>query len=145
MSNKQRDIELLKFMHENAEMGKNTLAQINDIVTESAFREVLQKQLLEYKNVYDHTERKLNALGEDARDINGMLKTSAYLMINMKTMMDKTPSHVSEMIIQGGTMGIIQITKKLKEYIDCCDDVKNIAYKLMWIEEKNIQEMKHFL
>ena len=42
-------------------------------------------------------------------------------------------------------MGIIDIVKKLKEYVDCDDDIKNIGYKLLYVEQKSIDEMKHFL
>lgn len=141
----ERNVELLKFMYQNAEMGVNTLSQLNEIAEDTQLRKVIQKQLLEYKSVFDQCKRKLDQNDEEAKSINGMLKTSAHVMINMKTMMDKSPEHIAEMIIQGGIMGIINITKKLKEYVDCNDDIKNIGYKLMWIEQKNTEEMKHFL
>lgn len=37
-------------------------------------------------------------------------------MINLNTLVNKTSSHISEMLIQGSTMGIIDITKRIKEY-----------------------------
>lgn len=139
------DVELLKYMHQNAEMGKNTLTQISEIVAEQPFKDVVDKQLSEYENVYNQTSQKLAEMDCEPKSISGMAKISTQMMINLKTMMDKSPERVAEMIIQGGTMGIIDITKKLKEYKECSDDVKNIGFRLMWIEQKNTEEMKHFL
>lgn len=38
------------------------------------------------------------------------------MSISMKTLTDKTPSHISEMLIQGSMMGIIDATKNIKKY-----------------------------
>ena len=72
-------------------------------------------------------------------------KLMSKMMINAKTLLDKSNERAAEMIIQGSTMGIIDIVKKLKEYVDCDDDIKNIGYKLLYVEQKSIDEMKHFL
>lgn len=46
-----------------------------------------------------------------------------YLMINMQTITDKTPWHISEMLIIGSNKGIIDAIKKLKKYKDAEQDI----------------------
>ena len=67
------------------------------------------------------------------------------MMINMKTLLDNSPSHISEMLIQGGTMRIIDITKKIKEYPNADKEILNLADRLLKFEQKNIEESKKYL
>lgn len=66
--------------------------------------------------IYDTTDEKIKELNEEIKDINVFSKASTYVMINLNTLVKKTSSHISEMLIQGSTMGIIDITKRIKEY-----------------------------
>lgn len=137
--------EFLTFINKNAEMGVTTLTQLNDAVGQSGVRKIFERQLLEYKSVFDQSQRMLQSLGTDFKGLGTMAKISSYVMINVKTLMDKSEQNVASMIMQGSTRGIIEITKNLKKFVDCRDDIKNLAYKLLWTEQKNFDEMKHFL
>lgn len=139
-----RNAELLAYLHNNAEMGKDNLLELNSIVKDPEIRKVLEKQVLEFKSVYDQTDRRLHELELEPRG-DFMAKAMSKVMINAKTLMDKSSERAAEMVIQGSTMGVIDTVKKLKEYADCDDDVKNIGYKLLYVEQKNVEEMKHFL
>lgn len=144
MDNKH-NAELLNFLRQNAEMGLNTLKQINSIIQPGELRKTLEKQLLEYKNVFDQCTRKLESLDQEIKNVCQAVKTTAGIMINVKTITDKSDEKIAKMIIEGSTMGIIEINKKLKYYVDADDDYKNIGYKLLVVEQKDIDEMKHFL
>lgn len=52
--------------------------------------------------------------------------------------MNKSPSHISEMMIRGSTMGIVDITKKIKEYDDADKVILNLANDLLKFEQRNI-------
>ena len=144
MDNKH-NAELLNFLRQNAGMGLNTLKQINSIIQPGELRKTLEKQLLEYKNVFDQCTRKLESLDQEIKNVCQAVKTTAGIMINVKTITDKSDEKIAKMIIEGSTMGIIEINKKLKYYVDADDDYKNIGYKLLVVEQKDIDEMKHFL
>jgi len=58
---------------------------------------------------------------------------------------NKTPSHISEMLIQGSTMGIIDITKKIKEYPNVDKEILDLANKLLKLEQNNVEECKKYL
>lgn len=106
---------------------------------------MLQSQLEEYNMIYDTTERKLKELNKEAKDINAFSKVSTYFMINLNTLANKTSSHISEMMIQGSTMGIIDITKKLKEYKSADKEILDLANKLLKLEQSNVEECKKYL
>lgn len=68
------------------------------------------------------------------------------MMIDIKTLNNKTPDHVAEMLIQGSTMGVIQITRRLKDYEGSVDkNVQKLAEKLLSTEQHNVEECRKFL
>ncbi|WP_069188362.1 hypothetical protein [Paenibacillus sp. GM2] len=139
------NVELLNYIHQNAEMGKNTIGQLIGISEEEEYKKLLQTLLQEYKSIYDRTDKKLKEVNKEAKNINSFSKASTYIMINLKTLTNKTPSHISEMLIQGSTMGIIDLTKKLKEYADADQEILALANQLLKLEQNNVEECKKFL
>ncbi|GEA33523.1 MULTISPECIES: hypothetical protein [Clostridium] len=49
--------------------------------------------------IYDTTDEKIKELNEEIKDINVFSKASTYVMINLNTLVNKTSSHISEMLI----------------------------------------------
>lgn len=139
------NMELLNYIYQNAEMGKNTISQLIGISQDENYKKLLQSQLQEYTSIYGSTGKKLKELNKDAKNINSFSKVTAYAMINLKTLANKSPSHISEMLIQGSTMGIIDLTKKLKEYADADQEILSLANKLLEFEQNNVEECKKYL
>ncbi len=137
--------ELLNYIRQNAQMGQDTVHQLCGIVNEGEFKSLLDSQFSEYKKMFDATEKRLKAMGMKVKDVNALNKMGAYLMINMETLLDKSPEHIAEMMIQGSTMGVIQITRKLKEYRGADEEIKYMGEHLLSLEQQNIEECKRYL
>lgn len=140
-----KNIEFLNYIYQNAEMGKNTISQLIDIVEDPIYKKFLQLQLEEYASVYSVAEEMLKKFNKEGKNINVLSKASTYTMINLKTLTNKSPSHISEMLIQGNTMGIIDLTKKIKEYANTEKEILDLANKLLEFEKENIEECKKYL
>ena len=137
--------ELLNYIRQNAQMGQNTIHQLMDISQDGGFQTLLASQFEEYKKMFNTVEKRLKTMGMEVKDVSTFNKISAYLMINMETLMDKTPSHIAEMLIQGSTMGVIQITRKLKEYKNADEEILYMGEHLLKLEQQNIEECKRYL
>ncbi|WP_373689037.1 hypothetical protein [Clostridium sp. YIM B02551] len=137
--------ELLNYIYQNAEMGESTIKQLIPMVNDQAFKNNLQSQLNEYKTIFDIADRKLKELNRESKGIGTLTKVSTYIMININTLVNKTPSHIAEMLIRGSTMGIIDITKKIKDYQNQDKQILDIANRLLKFEERNVNELKGFL
>ena len=90
-------------------------------------------------------DNKIKQFQEKSKGIGTMTKLKTYIMININTIKDKTASHIAEMMIQGSSMGIVDITKKLKEYNNAEQDIIELGNRLLKFEQQNIEEMKTFL
>lgn len=110
---KEKSTQLLKYIGKNAKMGGDNLETVLPDIKDERLKETLKSQVAEYRLVERQAKDKLSALGEQPTEdkITGMC---ARAMINMKMLMDKSNEHIAEMVVQGSTMGIIDVTKQLK-------------------------------
>lgn len=137
--------EFLNYIYQNSHMGIDTIKQLLEIVEDKQFSDTLQLQLKEYENINNIAKKKLNDLGHQEKDIGNMQKIGAYMSISIKTLMDKSPAHIAEMLIEGSTMGIVDATKHINEYDKANKDIIDIANQLLKTEQNNVEQLKKFL
>lgn len=137
--------ELLNFIYQNSQMGVDTINQLIDIVECEKLKKQLESQFNEYKAINGAAQKALNKNGYDEKGIGALDKIKTYLMINMQTLADKTPSHISEMLIIGSNMGVINAVKNLKKYKNAEPNIVSLMERLLKFEETNIQQLKAFL
>ncbi len=137
--------EPLNFIYQNSQMGVGTINHLKDIVEDENFIKHLESQLNEYKEIHHAAQKALNENGYDEKGISALEKVRTYLMINMQTLTDKTPSHISEMLIIGSNMGVINAVKNMKKYQDAEPGILSLMERLLRFEENNIQQLKAFL
>lgn len=137
--------ELLNYIYQNSQMGVETLNQLIEIVEDNDFNKHLCSQLNEYTSLNKTALEKLKELGHEEKGIGSMAKISTYMSISMQTLIDKSPCHISEMLIQGSTMGIIDATKNIQKYNDADKEILQLADRLLKTEQNNIEQLKLFL
>ena len=86
----------------------------------------------------------LEKRGESPLEESGFSRMMAKMGIKMNTLIDKTSSHVAQMVIEGAVMGVTDIQKRLNE-ADDYGEAEPIAKKLIAFEEDTAQKMKEYL
>lgn len=138
--------ELLNFVYENSQMGVKSLQQLLEIIEEGEFKQYLTKQLNGYEGFHAQAKEKLNANGLDEKGLTTFEKVRTYMMINVQTMMDKSNSHIAEMLIIGSNMGIVDAIKKINDYKESAEkDIVELMENLLRFEEKNVETLKEYL
>lgn len=140
-----KDVEFLEYIYQNTQMGLDTISQLIDIAEDEEFKKLLEDQYKEYKGIFDAAEEKLKQHNTEGKDVSAYRKVSAYIMINVKTLTDKSAAHIAEMLIQGSIMGVIDIIKNLKKYADTKEDISLLGKQLLKTEENNVEQCKRFL
>lgn len=141
-----QNAELLNFIYQNSEMGVETLNQIIEIVENPSLARQLESQRSAYKQIHQKSKEMLNENGYDEKAISTLEKISAYIMINLKTLTDKSDTHIAEMLIQGSNMGIIDAAKKINEYENSAEkNIISLMKKLKKFEEENAEKLKSYL
>lgn len=138
--------EMLNYVYQNSQMGIETIKQLLELVENEKFSKCLNRQLSGYKDINMKAKEMLNKNGYDEKGIGEMEKITTYFMINMKTLMDKSASHIADMMIKGSSMGTVEATKQIHKYEN--DAEKNIIAlmkSLLKMEESNVEELKEYL
>lgn len=137
--------ELLNFIYQNSQMGTETISHLLEITEDKNFKLQLQEQIGEYESIRATARDMLISNGYDEKGITAFEKIRTYLMINIQTLKDKTASHISEMLIIGSNMGVIDAIKNIRKYKNAEKDISRLMEKLLEMEEHNIEQLKKFL
>ena len=137
--------ELLNFIYQNSQMGVETMEQLGGITKDSQFRKFLEKQQEGYLLFHKKAKELLCASGYDKKGLGSLEKLRTYLMINIQTMMDKSTSHMAQMLINGSTMGVTDAIKKINQYQGAETRILDLMEELQKFEEKSLEKLKGFL
>ena len=133
---------LLNDVFQNAQMGVDSTQRLIELAEDKPFQSVLIAQRNRYQDIYDRT---LQLSDQELKGKKTLQKLSSTMMINFLTIKDKTPSHLAGMMIQGNTMGVINMTKSLRENQAADSSVLGLAQDLLSMQKGNIDEMKPYL
>ncbi len=139
------DLDLLEKTYQNAKMGITAIEAVLDKASDREFYSDLNKQLQDYKMLAGKSKQQLRKSGAHPKDNslykNMMLKSN----IKMNTMINSDDSHIAQMVIQGSTMGVTQMTRLLHANEGADGISTQIAKDFVKKEEDNINIMKNYL
>ena len=140
-------LSLLEAMYKNVRMGADSILDIMPKVTNEELRTELTSELERYGEFSKEIETAFLDAGEKVKDEGMLAKLGTKMSVAMNTMVDSTTSHIAEMMIQGGTMGITDATKLLREYenTSCSEEALNLARRIIKYEEETVERLKEFL
>ena len=84
--------------------------------------------LSHYNDIKEEAAALLAQRREFPREPAGSDKIGLWMGVQMNTLMDKSPPHLAEMLIQGGTMGIIKTDIECISCRNHCPDFSTIGY-----------------
>ena len=126
-------------------MGIDSLNLIIPKIDESKFRNLLEKQLIEYKDLSTRiTKLYKEYTNTDIHKTNLMTKAMTWYGIEMDTMMDKSISNVADMFIKGTSMGIIE-GKRLLNNKTMDKKIKKICKEYIDMQESYINKLEEYL
>lgn len=145
MLNKE-DIQLLNTVSEAADMAKESTQQVLEKTNDGTLKNKLQAQLKIHSDTCNKIEKMMHFDNVKAKHASSISKFQAQIVSKMKTLTtDDRTSTIAEMVIQGTTMGVTEITKELHNYQGTNLEIKTLAQQYLESLEKIIVEMKPFL
>lgn len=146
MNIKQQEVELLRDIDQNARMGRYAIKRLPRI-NDSKLQNHLDIQCEEYNNIHLEASKMLYQRGTMGKTVPVIDKLASRAMIGLKTAVDKSSQNISEMMLQGSMMGIIEATKNENKYKEknISEEIKSLNKKLLATEESNVEHLKGFL
>ena len=141
-----QNLNILDEINKGATMGMDAISYISLKVSDDTFKKVLNTEYNKYKDI----SNKVNDLYENYSDkepheTNTMNKMMTWYGIQMKTMADDSTSKLSELLMQGTNMGIIEGRRLLNQNKDAEPDVKNILNDFVVMQEDSVETLKKYL
>lgn len=141
----EKNAHILNEVHKGLVMGMESISVIQSKVGDRNFRDDLNMQYNEYGKVLDKINNRLTVSDIQIADTNPAEKMMGWASLEMNTMMDKSNSQISQLLIRGNTMGIIEGRKLLNQNPDASTEVKDILNEFVKIQENNIEKLKTYL
>ena len=142
------NLEFLNYIHETSNMGKESA---KDILKATEGKECKIKSLLEeLHKKYDGFEKESAKLlkKHDApiKSVGMMSKVMAFMGIKKEVMMDNSDANIADMLIQGITMGNLEITKRIDNYEKVLDKkILNLGKELLEFGDEYLSKLKKYL
>ena len=148
MSNGKDDninLTILNEINKAAKMGMDTTSWVLQKVGDEEMKENLSFQYSEYGKIVDRVNTEFDKYGEVPDEPPITTKMMGWSGVELNTIADKSNSHIAEMMIQGGDMGIIECQKLLNHNPKAEKPVKDILTDFIAMQQNNIEKMKTFL
>ena len=138
---------LLGEVYKEMKMGSTSLTDILAKITDTKFREELTRQIDEYEKLAKTASDRLLDCGVTPKEENIMARMSAKLGMAMNTMTDSTTSHLAQMVIEGNTMGITELTRLVREHenTSCSEPTLALARDAIRFLEDAVERTKAYL
>ncbi len=141
-----QNLNILDEVNKGATMGMNAISFVNDKASDYDFKEVLDTEYKKYEKISQRVnDLYSNYSDKDPHETNAMNKMMTWYGIQMKTMMDDTTSKLSELLMQGTNMGIIEGRRLLNQNENAAPDVKNILNDFVVMQEDSVETLKKYL
>ena len=141
-----QNLNILDEVNKGATMGMDAISYVSQKVKDDSFKKVLD---VEY-NKYEDISRRVNNIyqnysTEEPHETNTMNKMMTWYGIQMRTMTDDTTSKLSELLMQGTNMGIIEGRRLINQNPHAADDVKSVLHDFVVMQEDSVETLKKYL
>ena len=140
--------ELLEEVYKTAAMGRFSMMKLIEALKEkdNKIKGYLEELLEDYRNYEDQSKELLLKENIEPMEENAISKLMASMGIQKEVKGDNRDAAMAEMLIQGISMGSIEMEKQIKNYKDHVDkDDMKLAKKFLKFQEKAIEELKKYL
>ena len=132
----QDTVKLLRECDAGVKMGVSSIDDVLDYV----HAEKLKKRLSDCKDEHEKLEREIQSLldkyHDDGKNPNPMAKGMSWMKTNMKLAMNESDETIADLMTDGCNMGVKSLNQYLNQY-EAADEVsKDIAKRLINLEEK---------
>ena len=139
------NLQILDKVHKGLVMGMESISVVTAKVGDRNFRDDLNYQYDEYGKVLDRINEKFHEAGAMPSDTTPAEKVMGWSSLQMSTMTDKSNNKISELLIRGNTMGIVQGQELLNQNPNASDEVKDILHEFIRLQQDNIEKLKTYL
>ena len=141
----QDTIKLLRECDAGVKMGTASIDDVLEHVTNDVFRKQLTVCKKSHNQLQDEIQKLLDRYQDEGKEPNLMAKGMSHMKTGMKLAMEHTDATIADLMTDGCNMGVKSLNRYLNQY-EAADEVsKDIAKRLINLEEKLAIDIRRYL
>lgn len=141
----QDTVKLLRECDAGVKMGVSSIEDVLDYVHGEKLKHRLSDCKTEHEKLEREIREQLDKYHDDGKKPNPMAKGMSWMKTNMKLAMNESDETIADLMTDGCNMGVKSLNQYLNQY-EAADEVsKDIAKRLINLEEKLAVDIRSFL
>ena len=138
-------IRLLRECDAGVKMGVSSIDDVIDYVDDKEMRKILTTCKSEHNQLQNEINAHLHRFEDEGKNPEPIAKTMSWMKTNMKLMMHESDETVADLMTDGCNMGVKSLNKYLNEYEAADEFSKDIAKRLINLEEQLAIDLRGYL
>ena len=138
-------IRLIRECDAGIKMGISAIDDSLKYVQSSELKEYLEKSKRDNEEIQQELQEILSDYHDDGKEPPAMAKGMSWIKTNVKLAVNESDDAVAELITDGCNMGVKSLARYLNQYKAADEKSKDIAKKLISIEERLAVDIRKFL
>ena len=138
-------IKLLRECDAGIKMGVTSIGDVLDRVHNDTFKKQLADCQSEHEKLDKEIQELLNQYHDEGKDPNPMVKGMSWMKTNTKLAMNESDKTIADLMTDGCNMGVKSLNRYLNQYKAADEKTKDVAKRLIHLEEKLAVDIRPFL
>lgn len=138
-------IKLLRECDSGVKMGVASIDEVMDNVSSELFKRLLKDCRAEHEKLRLEIQTQLDRFHDEGKNPNPIVKGMSWVKTNMKLGMEESDATVADLMTDGCNMGVKSLNRYLNQYKAADEISKDIAKRLINLEEKLSVDIRQFL
>ncbi|MEF2836609.1 MAG: hypothetical protein U0N82_02665 [Oscillospiraceae bacterium] len=141
----QDTIKLLRECDAGVKMGISSIDDVVDHVKKEDFRKKLHKCRQDHEDLQIKILQELGRYQDDGKNPNPIAKSMSWMKTNLKLTMEGSDATIAELMTDGCNMGVKSLNRYLNQYKAADEVSKDMAKRLINLEEKLAVDIRQYL
>lgn len=138
-------IKLLRECDAGIKMGVSSIDDVLEYVHDETLKKTLSVSKEKHIKLKDEIQVFLDKYHDNGKDPNPMAKSMSWIKTNVKLVMNESDATIAELMTDGCNMGVKSLHQYLNQYKAADEKTKDIAKRLINLEEKLAIDIRVFL
>lgn len=141
----QDTVKLLRECDAGVKMGVSSINEVLGFTHATVLRDRLAACRTKHEQLGDEIRGLLDSYHDSGKDPNPMAKSMSWVKTNTMLAMDGSDATIADLMTDGCNMGVKSLSRYLNQYKAADEKSKDIAKRLINLEEKLTDDIRSFL
>ena len=138
-------VKILRECDAGCKMGVASIDDVSEYVKDEKFKSLLVECKREHEELSSEINGMLERFHDDGKEPNPIAKGMSWMKTNVKLAMCESDATIADLMTDGCDMGVKSLSKYLNKYKAASEESKDVAKRLIKLEEELGQNIRGYL